>query len=587
MAASIINATPVEAGGARLIDPSFILPDPMPGESVRSFWERFHRLAPLATTKESLAALFGPGATQRFGHRLPPRITTLALQVGANHAFGNVRNVVEGHSMMPWSCFFHTHTQSEQGYSALTLHRGAASARAVIGDAIRDPRSDRPWPAFCPQCARNDMALGFTYWRVVHQLPTVVVCPEHGCRLRERRPPGKALDITLVSDLPPPDLLREDESDFPHVSVDGRIDHSALVRLAKASAYMLERPRGFNGDFRTGMLSVLREMGLRRRNGINHAAVTQLVIDTHGGPVLEWLGMGDVLKPSGPRVLRRMLGFRRERTDTERYLLLALAIKPDLASLEAEIANLRENPGAKTNEFLPSWVKELPELRKSGYTVDELSARYKVTKTTVRRYLLRVGEALDQRSRPLTGERAKAFFAAAREGHSSSVLRRRFALSKYAVPLLLEQDPLAASTVERVDFKATRDVHRARALATMERHPGITAELLAKKLSRVHTLLRRYDLPWTKRHLPEPSSLGRWGSKFMTAAEADARLSRQVARTITVLREDERTPVITQDIVLSRCRAINIFLRHRGLLPKTQAAFKAAGISSDVRSQSG
>lgn len=578
MATLTIIAPLVEAGGARLIDPSFILPIPMQGETVRSFWERFHRLAPLATTKETLAALFGPGATQRFGHRLPPRITTLARQVGAVHPFGNVRNIVERHSMLPWSCFFHTTSQTEQGYNALALHRGAASARAVIGDAIRDPRADRPWPAFCPQCARNDMELGFTYWRIVHQLPTVVVCPEHGCRLRERRPPGKALDITLVSDFPPPDLFREDENMFPFVEVDARIDKAALVRLAKASAYMLEHPKGFNGDFRTGMYAVLREMGLRSCNGLNHAAITQRVIDVHGSPLIEWLGLGEVLKPHGPKILRRLLGFQRERSATERYLLLALAIKPDLQSLEQEIITLRENPGMSHNGFLPAWVQQLSEERKSGFSAEDLASKHDVSLTTMRRYLLRIGETLDSRSQPLTGERAQFFFKAARDGMPSSMLRRRFSLSKYAIPLLLEQDDVARLAVERADYEAKRDAHRARALATIERHPSISAEILAKKLSNVYQLLRRYDLKWCQANLPKPESLGRWSTKWQSPARADERLSRQIARTIHVLRHDERMPIVTRDAVLARCRATNAFVTFQRRLPKTLAVLAKAGL---------
>lgn len=579
MAALTTIAPPLEAGGARLIDPSFIVPDPMPGESVRSFWERFHRLTPLATTKETLAALFGPGATQRFGHRLPPKIAKLALNVGSTHPFGNVRTIVEKHSSLPFSCFFHTGSQRELAYNALTLHRGAASARAVTGDAIRDIRADRPWPAFCPQCARQDMATGFTYWRVVHQLPTVVVCPEHGCRLRERRPPGKALDITLLSDFPPPNLLVEDESTFPLVEVDARIESAALLRLAKASAYMLGHPNGFNGDFRTGMYAVLREMGLRSRNGLNHAAITRLVIDVHGAPMIEWLGMGEVLKPNGPKVLRRLLGFRRERSSTERYLLLALAIKPDLPSLETDTISLRENPGVTRNSFLPAWVQKLPEDRKNGFSVEELAAKYKVSRTMMRRYLIRVGETLDGRSRRLSEDAARAFFEAARSGQTSSLLRKRFSLSKHAVPLLLEQDPVSQARVERADFVALRDIHRARALATMERHPGITAELLAKKLSRIQQLLRRYDLKWCQANLPKPSSLGRWTSIWSDATQVDDRLSKQVTATIHILRDAERVPLVTQDLVLSRCRATNVFLHHKGRLPKTRDAFTKAGVA--------
>lgn len=39
---------------------------------------------------------------------------------------------------------------------------------------------------WCPECLKQDLDLvGFTYWRVKHQLPGCFVCPKHGIRLNE------------------------------------------------------------------------------------------------------------------------------------------------------------------------------------------------------------------------------------------------------------------------------------------------------------------------------------------------------------------------------------------------------------------
>ncbi|MBA4284398.1 MAG: hypothetical protein C0434_02555 [Xanthomonadaceae bacterium] len=570
-----VVAAHADGGQPRMVNPGLILPMPMPGESVRSVWERFHRMGIQAPTRETLEALFGPKARQRFGHRMPARVSQLSKRVGADHPLGDPNVVAQRHTMLPYSCYFHTPQQRENAYQAIQRERGAASARAMIGDAIRDQRAERLWPAFCPDCIRNDLRYGFTYWRVVHQLPTVVVCPWHGCQLRERRPTNKAVNLGVVTAFPPPDLSIEDAEDFPLVEVDQRIDREALLRLAEASLHMQEHPQGFPGDWRTSMVAALREMGYRSRNGLNHAAISRLLVQAHGAPMLEWLGIAKLGKPIDLKILKRMLGFQRERCDTPLYLMLALAIRADLPTLERDLESLRENPSSAVRGFLPAWAQELPADHAAGHSAQELAKKYGVPTTSIRRYLLRLGLSLDGRSQALTPARQNEFFAAARGGVRSTDLRKQCSLSKFAVPLLLRDDERARLAVEAADFAASRDQLRLRALTTMKRHPGISVEALAKKLSTAHRLLRTYDLRWCEENLPAPRSLGRWVTESMSASAIDIKLSVQVTKVIKVLRDNEQVPKLTTDLVLMKCRATNAYLHHRGRLPLTEKALRS------------
>lgn len=567
-----------DGGRPRIVDPGLILPLPMPGESVRSVWERFHRMGIQAPTRETLEALFGRKARQRFGHRMPARVSQFSQRVGAGHPLGDPNVVAQRHTMLPYSCYFHTPQQRESAYQAIQRERGAASARAMIGDAIRDQRAERPWPAFCPDCVRDDLRFGFTYWRVVHQLPTVVVCPWHGCQLRERRPANKAINLGVVTAFPPPDLSVQDAEEFPLVEVDQRIDHETLLQLANASLHMQERPQGFPGDWRTSMVAVLREMGFRSRNGLNHAAISRLLVQAHGLSMLEWLGIVKPGKPLDLKILKRMLGFHRERCETPLYLILALAIRSDLPTLERDLASLRETPSSAVIGFLPAWAQALPADHAAGHSAHALAKKYGVPTASIHRYLLRLGLSLDTRSQPLTPARQNEFFAAAREGMRSSELRKQFSLSKFAVPLLLRDDEHARLAVEAADFAARRDQLRRRALTTMKSHTGISAEALAKKLSTAHRLLRIYDLRWCEENLPTPRLRGRWVTESMSASDIDLKLSAQVTKVIKVLRDNEQVPSLTSDLVLARCRASNVYMHHCGRLPLTENAFRSAGL---------
>lgn len=46
----------------------------------------------------------------------------------------------------------------------------------------------------CPQCIKEDLEVGFAYWRLTHQIPGIPWCTKHGCELENSSIGKKAMD---------------------------------------------------------------------------------------------------------------------------------------------------------------------------------------------------------------------------------------------------------------------------------------------------------------------------------------------------------------------------------------------------------
>lgn len=557
----------------RLIDASYLLPEPMPGETVRSIWERFHRISNSNSVKETLEVLFGPKARLRSGHCLPSRLAELSRRVGSDHALGSTHDVIEHHTTLPYHCYFHTTHQREHAFGCLLGERGPASARATLGLAKSPVLLDKEWPAFCPQCLAVDYGrCGFSYWRAVHQLPAVAVCPRHGCRLQQLE--ARRTNWSGYGYLPPPDLVEQDVAQFPFVTVDPRVPAEALLRVAQACLHAQERPKGFPGDMRNQSLSVLTLMGFKSKGGVKHAAIARLLEEKHGAPLLEWLGLSAPGKPMCYRPLKSMLGFQRARQPTILYIMLALAVSDDLPTFE-RISSASRDTGtgqALSNDLSPLVEGLLdhsgadPEFRLAGSkTMSDRSA--------ARRAIFQLHRRVASRVDPIDDPEHESILADARSGATSLELRTKYRLHLSDLFMLLERDPAARRRMEQADFLEKRDEHRQRALDYLKANAALSGDELAAKLGHRFNMLRRYDVEWYRDHFPIPDTAGRRTEDPARLPAIDEKLSQQVSRVIRILIDDEGIQP-TQGDVLARCRATNLFLRRRGSLPKTVAVLQ-------------
>ncbi len=114
-------------------------------------------------------------------------------------------------------------------------HRSGVLAEKVghLGDA-RGANHGFARPRWCEECTRADRArLGFSYWRITHNLPGVLVCLEHHLPLlaneRARVSQGRVADWELPDQIPYSDPIVSEARPF-------------LVRLAQAAVRRFREP---------------------------------------------------------------------------------------------------------------------------------------------------------------------------------------------------------------------------------------------------------------------------------------------------------------------------------------------------------
>lgn len=556
---------------SRIIDSGYMLPDPMSCETIRSCWERFHRMSGSNSVKETLEAMFGPGARLRAGHCLPSRLAELSRRVGSGHALGDTREAIERHTTLPYHCYFHTKHQREHAFGCLLGERGSAAARATLGLAKSPVLLDKAWPAFCEDCVIDDSRhFGFAYWKTVHQLPPVAVCPWHGRRLREVR--GKHTNWCGYGYLPPPDLSMQPVEEFPMVSVDERVATADLLRIARACLYVQERPQGFPEDWRTRAVSALTLTGYKSKGGLDHPRVANMMVDRHGEPLLTWLGLMSADRPISTKSLRGMLGFQRVRQPTILYIVLALAIADSLpafervAAIEKPMADgeaMGQTPSSNFAKLLARTGDEKALATQAACMgLDPLSAR---------RGILRLCGRASSRPKPLSADEQQAVVDDAKAGATSIELRTKYRLHRSDIFLVLERDPCARRRMEQADFLSRREQHRESALRFLRENTECGHDHFRDVASRRFKMLRRYDIQWYEKHFPAPSTAGRRLETPDRIHEIDQKLSEQVARTIRILVDDEGVGAPTQADAISRCRATALFLRNRESLPRTVA----------------
>lgn len=137
---------------------------------------RFHVLSCNSLAQDTCHQLFGH-ARAGSQHDFPCRLDELVERSGS--ALGSVEQLAKRHTILP---IYHLFSSQESWLSSLATLRSPSIAglKFRLGILTSRFRANHPLRS-CPLCVRDDGATkGVASWRVEHQLPGVVVCPEHG-----------------------------------------------------------------------------------------------------------------------------------------------------------------------------------------------------------------------------------------------------------------------------------------------------------------------------------------------------------------------------------------------------------------------
>ena len=176
--------------------------------------------------------LFG----RTFGHsasRIPSNLDAMASRLPASLGLTG-RDLALKHTLLPYHCAFLPHAATERAIGKAVANSGRRGRR--VGGFTK-PLPPPTRLRFCPECLAGMISDGRDpYWKRVHQLPIVVVCPDHGCDLRESsvgpRPGDRMLHPASAEVCGP-----EHPSIVPH---EGPVDREALLRLARHARTLLE-----------------------------------------------------------------------------------------------------------------------------------------------------------------------------------------------------------------------------------------------------------------------------------------------------------------------------------------------------------
>ena len=174
---------------------------------------------------------------------LPGRIEAFLAGLPPGHGY-TAEEVVRRHTTLPYYLPFVARHQAEEAEQRLRT-RGSTGIPDLLG--IRASTVPAPtFLRFCPACAETDRSTaGAPYWRRVHQLPGVVVCPDHGIALwcsGARRTQGEGRHVFRSLGSAAPEAMRPIAADGPGARL--------LLEIAQDSRWLLAQarePEGLDG----------------------------------------------------------------------------------------------------------------------------------------------------------------------------------------------------------------------------------------------------------------------------------------------------------------------------------------------------
>lgn len=219
------------------------VPAPRPDELLYSLIARSAVHVGYWNAKPFLRALYY-GITKPACPDLPGALERLVTPSGG--AWGkDARAIAFGHTLLPYCTYFLPGPRREAAIHHILAGTGHLHiALGISASGVRPVEYFR----MCAACTQRDISdFGETYWRRVHHLPGVFVCPEHGERLLETQVPFRPVR-RYEHVYARPELLKQAKALRPTCDKD-----DVLLEIANRSQRLLEASPTGPIDYRTAM----------------------------------------------------------------------------------------------------------------------------------------------------------------------------------------------------------------------------------------------------------------------------------------------------------------------------------------------
>lgn len=207
-------------------------PEPYPDELAYSWFSRYHLRAGYPTHKATMEDLYCKRSD------IPSKEFVGNLNLNARAIIAKIcpmHEIVLRHTMFPQYARFIPLAQKENALR----HLGWDSTDVHHLFAVLPRAEGEQYLRYCPLCVAKDRAnYGEAYWHTHHQIRNMVVCPQHGCRLKASTVPAKSEQCFTFC---PAELYITDVEATQE-------DNPKLLLFAKYMAAVFDAPMDFEQD---------------------------------------------------------------------------------------------------------------------------------------------------------------------------------------------------------------------------------------------------------------------------------------------------------------------------------------------------
>ena len=220
----------------------YFFPVPQPMETVYSVFCRCWTRSGLPRTL-LLRALTGQPRCKTLLADLPGHLAQIASAIPLGHPWTEARTLLTDHTLFPYYTYFSLPDAYLRALNRCLAETVGHCSELTLGQTLHRCHSSSRHPRFCPKCASEDAArVGYSYFRVEHQLPGVVVCWRHGNLLADGctecgRYPLRGRSLGMAGSCHCSHLL----TSTPRY-IDAPKSTDSLLWIARESAYMVSAP---------------------------------------------------------------------------------------------------------------------------------------------------------------------------------------------------------------------------------------------------------------------------------------------------------------------------------------------------------
>lgn len=536
-------------------------PEIYPDELLYSVLARYHLHVCSRSPKHTLYDLFGEIGV-RASVSLQSHLAALSQRIPADRGL-SPKKLAHDFTLY----FYYTAFEPKPvGECVLTsLMDGPADAvharLGISASAISAPTHLR----YCPTCL-NDMLLryGEVYWRRSHQLPGVLVCPEHGTALADsaisQRSSNQHLFIAAdQKNCPPVTMLPFWASSLRHVTL--------LNEIAKRSVALLEHsqlPSSF-GEWSAYYRSAVIDRGFGKgKESLDQSGLKEAVSNLFE-PLSDLIpgGIGDTWPIA-------MVRKHRKAFHPLRHVLFQLFLESH-APLRRVAPPFGKEPWPCFNRFADHYgqnvIREIAVRREQNRVVGRFSCDCgfvysREMGSNDSPHILDFGPLLDDQIRQKVAEGLGLRAIARCLVIDPGTVR----LHAYRLGLKVPWKKLSERTVKTI----ARDQNsiRARWLEIQQIHRGLSRSQLAQRLPKERAWLYRHDREWMDRHSPT-ALRKKWSDQRVDWESLDCRIATQLLKAAQEIVREIPPQRVTQAALERKLGLPRWLSKRRVKLPKS------------------